>query len=111
MHRKYVKGKRSKKTSKQKSSESKKNNRKMNGHQKEQVSPIISPHKDFLSRVASIPVVHAAMGYASDAYIKTKVSFLIALPFFCPNHFYVYFLQKKKIGHESTVAPKNDFYS
>lgn len=30
------------------------------------------PQVDFLSRVAKFPMVHSAMGYASDAYTKTK---------------------------------------
>ena len=69
-HRKYVKGKRSK-ASKQKSS-AKNNQKKMISQQEPQVMPQV----DFLSRVAKFPMVHSAMGYASDAYTKTKVSFL-----------------------------------
>lgn len=30
---------------------------------------------EFLSRVANLPVVHSAMDYASDTYMKAKVSF------------------------------------
>lgn len=30
---------------------------------------------EFISRVANLPVVHSAIDYASDAYVKAKVLF------------------------------------
>ena len=30
---------------------------------------------EFISRVANLPVVHSAIDYASDAYVKAKVKF------------------------------------
>lgn len=77
-HRKYVKGKRSHKGSKQKSWEAnnhKKMDRQQKPQQEVQQEPQVMPQVDFLSRVAKFPMVHSAMEYASDAYNKTKVSF------------------------------------
>lgn len=74
MHRKYVQGKRNR--------ANKGNNRQQHQVDKVKHSPlptkmvqsdIPQQNVEFLSRVVNIPVVHSAIEYATDAYIKAKV--------------------------------------
>ena len=75
MHRKYVQGKRNR---------ANKGNNRQQQHQVDKVrhsplptkmvqSDIPQQNVEFLSRVVNIPVVHSAIEYATDAYIKAKV--------------------------------------
>jgi hypothetical protein len=43
---------------------------------KKMVQSDIPQIPEFISRVANLPVVHSAIDYASDAYIKAKVNLL-----------------------------------
>ena len=68
MHRKYLKGKRN----------NKERQANIAGKSK-MVQSDIPQVPEFLSRVANIPVVHTAIDYASDAYGKAKVEFIILI--------------------------------
>jgi hypothetical protein len=46
---------------------------------KKMVHSDIPQTPEFISRVANLPVVHSAIDYASDAYIKAKVKFQVIL--------------------------------
>jgi hypothetical protein len=59
---------------------------------KKMVHSDIPQTPEFISRVANLPVVHSAIDYASDAYIKAKVKFSsnIICVYLCDLDSYMY---------------------